>query len=723
MLLAAVSTAVWLWGVVAWWEGERTFSGDLSSYFYPKWTYGTSQLLRGRLPLWNPLESCGMPFLATAQVAVLYPVKNAVFALFVPATALQVNTVVHYVLAGAFEYAYVRWIGVGWAGALVAALAWAFSPPVFQHIYHPNQIACLAWVPLVLLAYERALLRRTIGSMAAFGLVLAVQMSAGYPLYSVCLSLVLALWTLGQLVRDRSAASAVGIILAAAGAALFAAAFAAPQALPLREMLPETMRGDIVAPWLPDRPMNLGDVLTEVLMASIETSVGFLGGLVLLGLVMGAGKRRWLLTAGFILCHTAGHSLSALSRLVPGIGDARVLWVVFDGFLPFFVATLAGVGLDVALHRPRGTRLWLALLCLIAPILLAKLRVLWLVYTLPQGLREMLAANVPFWWPLLAAPITSGIVVTALLWRRLPASVVVTAIGAIVITAALQSFWAVGEFVPYPTNGPDPLLQGVVHSASPAGRATSPTLTLDGTLLMSGIPNVLGIEGSLPPRRVGRLLEVAGMGPGAVLSGPQWAVAGQHEPLLELFALSTVITPASYPSLARQGFGLRLQLGPHAVQRRSVPRSRLFVVHAARSVSSGDEAFAAVTDNTFRPHELAIIEGPLPSLQPATTPSSALFVEDEPERVTITANMAADGIVVLADSWYPGWDAWVDGEPTSILRADYAFRGVAVPRGRHTIEFRYRPRAFWLGVLLASAAATVALGFSWQQRLRRVQRI
>src|SRR5262249_52011294 len=155
--------------------------------------YGTAELLSGRLPLWNSIENCGMPFLATAQVAVLYPVKNVVFALFAPQTAVQVNTVVHYVLAGAFEYAYVRWTGVGWAGALVAALAGAFSPPVFEKIYHPNQIACLAWVPLILLTYERALVRRTIGSMAAFGLVVAMQVNAGYPLYSICLSPVLAL--------------------------------------------------------------------------------------------------------------------------------------------------------------------------------------------------------------------------------------------------------------------------------------------------------------------------------------------------------------------------------------------------------------------------------------------------------------------------------------------------------------------------------------------------
>jgi len=613
--------------------------------------------------------------------------------------------------------------GAGWAGALVAALAWTFSPPVFHHIYHPNQVACLAWVPLILLAYERALVRRTIGSLAAFGLVLAVQMSAGYPLYSICLSIVLALWTLGQLVRDRSAARRGGTILAAAGAGLFAAAFAAPQALPLREMLPETMRAEIVAPWVPDTPVHLLDVLGEMRQAASWAIYDYLGGLVLLGLLLGARKRRWLLAAGFLLCNAAGHTLSPLSRLIPGIGDARLLFVVFDGFLPFFIATLAGVGVDGALQRPRGLRLWLALLCLIWTVALPTLRVARIVVSLPPEVAEQLIAALrsrAFWWPWLPGVLTSTTVVIALLWRRLPASVVVTAIGAAVISVGLRSFWAVGEFAPYPTNGPDPSLQRVVHNLAPAGRAASERLTLDGTLLMSGIPNVTGIEGSLPPQRVGRLLEVAGMRPAAVVLGPDWSIARRHQPLLELLALSVVITPASSPSLLDAGFASRLPLrAAQVVHFRPVPRSRLFVVHAARSVTSEEEAFSAVTDVDFRPAELAIIEGALPPLEPATTASSAEFAEDTPERVKIVASMAADGIVVLADSWYPGWDAWLDDEPTTILRADYAFRAVAVPRGRHTIEFRYRPRAFWLGVFLASVAATVVLGSGLRRWLRR----
>src|SRR5262249_59121460 len=132
-LLTGITTAVWRWGIVASWAPQGSWTpgfGDLTAYFFPKWVHGTAAVLSGRIPLWNPLELCGMPFLATAQVAALYPVKNLVFALFPAATALQVNTVAHLVLAGALEYAYARWIGAGRAAALAAAFRWSFSAPL-----------------------------------------------------------------------------------------------------------------------------------------------------------------------------------------------------------------------------------------------------------------------------------------------------------------------------------------------------------------------------------------------------------------------------------------------------------------------------------------------------------------------------------------------------------------------------------------------------------------
>ena len=62
---------------------------------------------------------------------------------------------------------------------------------------------------------------------------------------------------------------------------------------------------------------------------------------------------------------------------------------------------------------------------------------------------------------------------------------------------------------------------------------------------------------------------------------------------------------------------------------------------------------------------------------------------------------------MLADQWYPGWTATLDGRDVPILRVDAALRGVAIGPGPHRIDFRYRPR--WPLQGLGVTALTVAV--------------
>ena len=67
--------------------------------------------------------------------------------------------------------------------------------------------------------------------------------------------------------------------------------------------------------------------------------------------------------------------------------------------------------------------------------------------------------------------------------------------------------------------------------------------------------------------------------------------------------------------------------------------------------------------------------------------------------------MPADGYVVLADTFYGGWQATVDGQPVPILRANGVVRAVAVPAGAHEIRFVFRPADFAAGAALSTVAA------------------
>ena len=59
--------------------------------------------------------------------------------------------------------------------------------------------------------------------------------------------------------------------------------------------------------------------------------------------------------------------------------------------------------------------------------------------------------------------------------------------------------------------------------------------------------------------------------------------------------------------------------------------------------------------------------------------------------VIIEADTDKPGVLVLHDLYYPGWDATLDDQPVPILKTNLLFRGVELPRGRHTIAFRFNP--------------------------------
>jgi uncharacterized membrane protein YfhO len=80
-----------------------------------------------------------------------------------------------------------------------------------------------------------------------------------------------------------------------------------------------------------------------------------------------------------------------------------------------------------------------------------------------------------------------------------------------------------------------------------------------------------------------------------------------------------------------------------------------------------------------------------------------------PTRTVVDATATAPGILVLADAYYPGWRATLDGRSTPIFPADWGLRGVALPEGRHTLVFEYRPDWLPAAVLMTVAGLLATL--------------
>jgi uncharacterized membrane protein YfhO len=75
--------------------------------------------------------------------------------------------------------------------------------------------------------------------------------------------------------------------------------------------------------------------------------------------------------------------------------------------------------------------------------------------------------------------------------------------------------------------------------------------------------------------------------------------------------------------------------------------------------------------------------------------------------VVVTVTTAGPAWLVLTDTWFPGWRASIDGRPAPVVRANHAFRAVAVPGGAHRVVFTFRPRGLAAGAAISVTAAVI----------------
>ncbi|HUG41126.1 MAG TPA: YfhO family protein [Longimicrobiales bacterium] len=102
---------------------------------------------------------------------------------------------------------------------------------------------------------------------------------------------------------------------------------------------------------------------------------------------------------------------------------------------------------------------------------------------------------------------------------------------------------------------------------------------------------------------------------------------------------------------------------------------------------------------------------------------SATVLAYEPDRVDVRTRADRDALLVLADNYYAGWTATVDGEPAEVIRANHTFRGVRVPAGEHTVTFEFRPAEVYMGLWLGIGALFILLAAGCLDVLLRHRRL
>lgn len=200
-------------------------------------------LRSGDLPLWNPFSFSGFPLLAEAQVATLYP-PNLLFVLLPAALANNLLVVASFSVAALGAFLFARHLVGDLVGAIVAGLAFGLCGFFFGHVGHQNMIASVAWLPWVLLAYERLRDRPTPLRLAVAGLALAASLLAGHPQMFFLVILILGVYAFVLATQQRGVRCFVPL-LAAFAVVVAGTGLAAVQLLPTVEMANEAAHSQL----------------------------------------------------------------------------------------------------------------------------------------------------------------------------------------------------------------------------------------------------------------------------------------------------------------------------------------------------------------------------------------------------------------------------------------------------------------------------------------------
>ncbi len=131
---------------------------------------------------------------------------------------------------------------------------------------------------------------------------------------------------------------------------------------------------------------------------------------------------------------------------------------------------------------------------------------------------------------------------------------------------------------------------------------------------------------------------------------------------------------------------------------------RAFIVPEAEIVERHEEVLKRMDSENFDLRRVVILEEEVPKLPltinllPFTDESEAEIIDYQPTKVEIETRTDGEGFLVLSDTYYPGWKAYVDGREERIYRADYLLRAISLSPGFHKVKFIFDPLSFKLGL-------------------------
>ena len=726
----------------------------------------------GSWPLWDDSLGFGQSLVANPQAQVFYP--PTWLALALPFSAYCLTFVTGHLLgSGIGVFALGKRLGLAPAAALGAAALWIVSGPFLSSASLWHHFAGAAWAPWVLLGLLAMRRRGDAGGVAVASLPVAGQILAGSAdLCALTLVLGAALLVVSEWGGPMRSLRVLVLMATATLVALGLTAGQWLASLETLLRSARADLATATRTYWSVHPAGLLDLALPVQLgmwplgpearaALYESREPFVPslylGLVALPLVLAGLAHRQRRLVGLLVGVSAAAVLVALGRHAPVYGALtslvppfRILRYPVKALFLVGLAwpILAGLGIDVWLgsgqaRRPRWALLFaglagaLALLTVSLPTVTAGLAARWLEPppAVPPAILPILVRHLG-----LAAAALGLAALAAWSGRRLArvGMVVLVSLAAVadlaVVLAPLNptapaSFYAYRPPVFRAVQGGPPGRCYVYdytavfgRSERRLGRKAPLVLRTDQPFSGGSVAPALALRSYMYPAsasswglRYGFDHDMTGLAPRETAHLLQFLWLTEGTPaqlrLLQLGGVSHVVTmhDVSAEGLEPAGEFFEILSDPVRLWRVPDPLPRSLVVGGAR-VAPPLVGLRLLADGGVDPRREVVLTDGSGREPPSDFQGSVRVLEERPGFLRLESAASHPGHLVILDAFAPGWTASVDGRSVPLVRADAAFRAVAVPAGRHTIESRYLPASVAWGGWLSAAVALAVLG-------------
>jgi membrane protein YfhO len=752
-----ITAVLALTAMLMWFCDELIFSGkipvfrDLISYFYPI-KFSVAEAFRsGKLPLWDRHMAGGFPVLAEFQSAVFYPPSIA-FLILPFYAGIQATFVFHYGLALFGSYVLFRSWKYSAFVSIIGSILFAFGGTIVSLTNLLNHFQSAVWLPLVVFLWERILKSERWRDFAIFAIVLTCQLLAGSPEIFV-LSLALLLLDAARMKHEGEIASIVRSLGILAGAGVVLIGLGMVQLLPTGELIMQSRRDQAIPAiealaWSL-RPSSLIGLLLPTLEADASLPLGasllFTQGVPFLlsrylGVIAIYGVCAWFWQASTRerFCITALLTLS----LVLAFGHFTPVYPLLYEWFPVFRAlrfpekffyvthallVFAGVRGVKYLFDGEDSRsppiaiglvaVWVIVygICRWNPLLIAQI----MQHSEATNLLSNgTAANLARILFSLEKQIAISLVLTVLLvFRRLnwlrPAL-----FRTLAVLAAFVDLTIANKPLNFPRD--KELIENAPRIAEappadhgryfyyPAAKNMHPSyVSVQGTPTFEKATEIA----------LNNLLPNAGMLYGFDYFQDIDALARRTYTEFLIFINSI---PSDRQARLLRAINIKYLVSFHPLDIKSlrllreypehyswlyeIPNAlpRAHIVFEAVQETNPISTLGRLASDNFDAVREVVLDAPVSLQESDKSIGKTVISRYENSRVQIDAQLSAPGILVLNDSFDPGWKVFVNGKEQRILRANYFFRGVALPAGKHRVEFVYDPLSFRIGLMVSS---------------------